>query len=80
MPVNKTMKPKKLKTHKWYPTSVKPKWRSDLIVMSDMGYVFQAFYEKGKFKVAHDMRGKIYFDFDFINQESIVKWMNIGKL
>lgn len=67
---------KVMKARKWYSTKIKPDTKSDLIIMTDMGYVFQAFYEDGKFLVSNVKNYKVYFD-EWIEQENIIKWMKV---
>ena len=65
-----------MKTRKWYSTKIKPDTKSDLIIMTDMGYVFQAVYEDEKFLVSNVKNYKVYFD-EWIEQENIIKWMKV---
>ena len=65
-----------MKTRKWYSTTIKPDRANDLIIMTDMGYIFQAVYENGKFLVSIVKNYKVYFE-DWIEQENIIKWMKI---
>lgn len=67
---------KKLKRKKWYPTTIKPDVTSDLIVLTDMGYIFEAVYENDKFLVSIVKNYKVYFE-EWKKQYSIVKWMKI---
>ncbi len=62
-----------MKTRKWYSTSIKPDRRINLIIMTDMGYVFEAIYENNKFLISNLRNGKVYFEDE--DQECIVKWM-----
>lgn len=66
----------KLKRRKWYSTNVKPDVKTDLIVMSDMGYIFEAVYENDKFLVSLVKSYKVYFE-PWMKQESIIKWMKV---
>lgn len=66
----------KLKRRKWYSTNVKPDVKTDLIVMSDMGYIFEAVYENDKFLVSLVKSYKVYFE-PWMEQESIIKWMKV---
>ena len=63
-----------MKTRKWYSTNVKPDRRYNLIIMTDMGYVFEAVYENNKFLVSNVRNDKVYFE-EYDNQECIIKWM-----
>ena len=65
-----------MKTRKWYSTTIKPDRANDLIIMTDMGYIFQAVYENGKFLVSIVKNYKVYFE-DWIEQENIIKWMKV---
>lgn len=51
-----------MKTKKWYSTSIKPDRSNDLIVMTDMGYIFEAVYVNGKFLVSNVKNYKVYFE------------------
>lgn len=67
----------KLKNRKWYSTiKVIPNRKSDLIVMTDMGYIFEAVYENGAFLTSVVRDGKVYFEPHF-RQESIVRFMQV---
>lgn len=66
----------KLKRRKWYSTNIKPDVKTDLIVMSDMGYIFEAVYENDKFLVSNVKNYKVYFE-PWMEQESIIKWMKV---
>lgn len=62
-----------MKKHKWYSTKVKPDVSNGLIIMTDMGYVFEAIFIDGKFKISNVENFKVYFvDYE---QDSIIKWM-----
>lgn len=63
-----------MKTRKWYSTNVKPDRKINLIIMTDMGYVFEAVYENDKFLTSNVKNGKVYFE-EYDNQECIIKWM-----
>ena len=63
-----------MKARKWYSASIKPDRKSDLIVMTDMGYVFQACYEDDGWHTAEVVYGKVYFHL-YEYQDCIVKWM-----
>ena len=65
-----------MKTRKWYSSTIKPDRTNDLIIMTDMGYIFEAIYEDGKFLVSNVKNYKVYFE-PWIEQESIIKWMKI---
>ena len=60
-----------LKKRKWYSTSITPDRKSELIVMTDMGYVFEAVYENNKFLVSVVRNHKVYFEEGY----DIIKWM-----
>lgn len=66
----------KLKRRKWYSTNIKPDVKTNLIVMSDMGYIFEAVYENDKFLVSLVKSYKVYFE-PWMEQESIIKWMKV---
>ena len=65
-----------MKTRKWYPTTIKPDRTNNLIVMTDMGYIFEAIYKDGEFLVSNVKNYKVYFE-PWIKQESIIKWMKV---
>ena len=66
-----------LKRKKWYSTAIKPDTSFKLIVMTDMGYMFEAIYSDNKFLVSIVRNGgKVYFE-EWINQISIIKWMKV---
>jgi len=65
-----------MKVRKWYSTTIKPDRANDLIIMTDMGYIFQAIYENGKFLVSNVQNYKVYFE-EWIEQENIMKWMKV---
>lgn len=66
-----------LKTRKWYSAAtIKPDRKYGLIVQTDMGYIFEAVYEKGLFLVSERRNGKVYFE-PSINQDSIVRFMKV---
>ena len=60
----------------WHPTTEKPYFPHGLIVMTDMGYIFEAVYEDGKFLVSTVRNHKVYFE-ESIEQECIIKWMKV---
>lgn len=62
-----------LKTRKWYSSRVIPDRSTELVVMTDMGYVFEAVYENNKFSISTVVNGKVYFK--ETDQESLIKWM-----
>ena len=64
----------KLKRKKWYSTAIRPDTSSWLIVMTDMGYMFEAIYSDNKFLVSIVRNDKVYFE-EWIPQEDIIKWM-----
>ena len=63
-----------MKTRKWYSVNIKPDRRYNLIIMTDMGYVFEAIYENNKFLESNVRNGKVYFE-EYDHQECIIKWM-----
>lgn len=65
-----------MKTRKWYSSKIKPDRNSDLIVMTDMGYIFEAVYEDDKFLVSNVKNFKVYFE-PWIEQDDILKWMKV---
>jgi len=65
-----------MKARKWYSTKIKPDRVNGLIVMTDMGYIFEAVYENGKFLVSNVKNYKVYFE-EWIEQENIIKWMKV---
>lgn len=65
-----------MKTRKWYSVTIRPDRTNDLIIMTDMGYIFQAIYENGKFLVSNVKNYKVYFE-EWIEQENIIKWMKV---
>lgn len=65
-----------MKTRKWYSSKIKPDRNSDLIVMTDMGYIFEAVYDGDKFLLSNVKNFKVYFE-PWIEQESILKWMKV---
>ena len=60
----------------WHPTSKKPDSPHGLIVMTDMGYIFEAIYKDGEFLVSTVRNHKVYFE-GSIEQECIIKWMKV---
>lgn len=67
----------KLKRRKWYNTSgTKPDVNCGLIVMTDMGYIFEAVYEDGVYKTSSVSNHKVYF-IEHSNQDSLVKFMKV---
>ena len=67
---------KGLKKGKWYSVNIKPDKSIGLIVMTDMGYIFEAVYEDGKFLVSIVKNGKVYFE-EWLEQSGIIKWMRV---
>lgn len=68
-----------MKKNKWYNASkVSPDKYDNLIVMTDMGYIFQAEYLNGEWHIyiENGIIHKMYLD-RCENQESIVKWMKV---
>lgn len=63
-----------LKKRKWYNTTVKPDRKDKIIVMTDMGYMFEAVYENGEYHTSAVRDNKVFFE-RYQNQESIVKFM-----
>ena len=66
----------KLKRRKWYSTNIKPDVKVNLIVMTDMGYIFEAVYENDKFLLSLVKRYKVYFE-PWVHQHNIIKWMKV---
>lgn len=67
----------KLKLGKWYNTlKVKPDVNCGLIVMTDMGYIFEAVYEDGVYKTSSLSNHKVYF-IEYSNQDGLVKFMKV---
>ena len=58
-----------MKTRKWYSTKFIPDRKFELIIRTDMGYVFEAIYENGKFLTSNVTNHKVYFE-EWIKQES----------
>lgn len=70
-----------MKTRKWYDCyKIKPKRYSNVydeyIVMTDMGYIFSATWEKDGWHVMVVKNNKCYFPL-YENQDSLVKWMKV---
>lgn len=65
-----------LKRKKWYSVNIRPDCRYNLVIITDMGYIFTAIYEDNKFLITTLRNGKVYYE-ETIDQESIVKWMKI---
>lgn len=63
-----------LKKRKWYSTTIKPDRKDKIIVMTDMGHIFEAVYENGEYHTSVVRGNKVYFE-RYHNQESIVKFM-----
>ena len=63
-----------MKTRTWYSTKIIPDRKQNLIVMTDMGFVFQAVYENGKFYTFNCRDNKMYLEV-YENQDSLIKWM-----
>lgn len=70
------MAKKILKKRKWYPVHVKPDKSFGLIIMTDMGYIFEAVYEDDKFLISNVKNYKVYFE-EWMNQYSVIKWMKV---
>ena len=65
-----------MKRRKWYSAiNNKPDKSHGLIIMTDMGYIFEAVYKDEQFLVSHVKDHKVYFE-PFDNQ-SIIKFMKI---
>lgn len=68
---------KKLKNRKWYSTlKTIPDRKFGLIVMTDMGYIFEATYENGKFLTSVVRNHKVYFE-PYFSQYTIVRFMKV---
>lgn len=65
-----------MKTRKWYSTDIKPDRTHNLIVMTDIGYMFEAVWKENKFLTAVVRNGRVYFE-DMVEQCSIIKWMKV---
>lgn len=65
-----------LKRKKWYSVNITPDCKYNLVIMTDMGYIFTAIYEDNKFLITTLRNGKVYYE-ETIHQDSIVKWMKI---
>lgn len=65
-----------LKRKKWYSVNIRPDCKYNLVIMTDMGYIFTAIYEDNKFLITTLRIGKVYYE-ETIHQDSIVKWMKI---
>lgn len=65
-----------LKRRKWYSTNISPDKETDLIVQTDMGYIFEAIYIDGKFKTSIVKNNKVYFE-EYENQDCLVRWMKV---
>ena len=64
-----------LKRRKWYlANNVKPDCEHGLIVMTDMGYVFEASFKNGIWHLLAQRNNKAYFVI-VEHQDSIIKWM-----
>lgn len=68
---------RKLKRRKWYRADkYTPDVKSELVIQTDMGYVFEAVYQNGKWLISTVRDGKVYFE-PWINSENIWRWMKI---
>lgn len=67
---------KKLKRHKWYSAEITPPLGCGYVVMTDMGYIFEAEYQKDGWHLSEVRGGKVYFPL-YENQECIYKWMRV---
>lgn len=67
---------KKLKRRKWYSTDIKPPYGYDYIVMTDMGYIFEASFEGDGWHLSEVRNEKVYFPL-YENQMCIYKWMKV---
>ena len=65
-----------MKTRKWYSVKIIPDRNFDLIVKTDMGYIFEAIYENGKFLISNVKNYKVYFE-EWLDQKSIIEWMKV---
>lgn len=65
-----------LKRKKWYSVNITPDCKYNLVIMTDMGYIFTAIYADNKFLITTLINGKVYYE-ETIHQDSIVKWMKI---
>ena len=65
-----------MKTRKWYSASILPDRAFNLIVKTDMGYMFEAEFYGDRFLTSVVRNGRVYFE-EAIEQESIIKWMKV---
>ena len=65
-----------LKRKKWYSVNIEPDCKYYLVIMTDIGYIFNAIYEDNKFLITTLRNNKVYYE-ETIQQDSIVKWMKI---
>lgn len=65
-----------LKKKKWYLCTVKPIWKDGLIVMTDMGYMFEAIFVNDKWAISSVENNKVYFKTSE-HPECIIKWMKV---
>lgn len=65
-----------LKRKKWYPTTIKPIWKEGLIIMTDMGYMFEARYNNNIWSLLQVLNHKAYY-VSYKYQECVIKWMKV---
>lgn len=67
------MKKNKLKKRKWYKSTITPLQNVDLVIMTDMGYMFHAVFQKGVWCRYQERNYKMYLE--PMSVCSIYKWM-----
>ena len=65
-----------LKKKKWYSSKIKPIWKNNLIVMTDMGYLFEAKFIENEWLISTVENYKVYFKRSEY-PECIIKWMKV---
>ena len=65
-----------LKKKKWYFSKIKPIWKDNLIVMTDMGYLFEAKFIENEWLISTVENYKVYFK-RIKYPECIIKWMKV---
>lgn len=64
------------KKKKWYSSKIKPIWKDNLIVMTDMGYLFEAKFIENEWLISTVENYKVYFKRSEY-PECIIKWMKV---